>query len=126
MQELKSKTYAIFEGKHLYNRTRYFLVDKLKITCIGGDSLSEEEELVFIEPKKIPKTFRGKLGRNWNKLFDKIPKNRTLVMSEDIYGSSANIRGQVKSYNEVNDNVLEVTQRTDKETEETTVYVTRK
>jgi len=101
-------------------------VDKIRIECIGGDSMSEENELVFLEPEDIPRLMRGATGRNWKKLFDKIPEGKMLPMDTETYGSAANIRGQVKNYNgDAKEKVLKVTQRTDKETEKVTVYVTR-
>jgi len=123
---LKAKTYHFYKQKTLYRRNHYFLVDKIRIECIGGDSMSEENELVFLEPEDIPRLMRGATGRNWKKLFDKIPEGKMLLMDTETYGSAANIRGQVKNYNgDAKEKVLKVTQRTDKETEKVTVYVTR-
>jgi len=99
-------------------------VDKLRIECIGGDGMSEEKELVFIKPNEVPRLLRGSVGRDWEELFDKIPKGQVLVMNES-YGSAPNIRGQVKIYNKTKGDVLKVTQRTDKKTEIVTVYVER-
>lgn len=103
-------------------------MDKIKIECKGGESMTEENELVFLEPKDIPRLLRGGVGRNWKELFDKIPKGKVLLMKtgKDHYGSDANIRGQVKNYNEdAGKEVLKMTQRTNPETEELTVYVQR-
>jgi len=100
-------------------------VDKLRIECEGGDSMSEEKELVFIKPEDVPRLLRGSAGRNWEELFEQIPKGEVLVMDE-TYGSAPNIRGQVKLYNkDKKAEVLTVTQRTDKKTEKVTVYVER-
>lgn len=88
--------------------------------------MTEQEELVFLEPSEIPKSNRGGVGRDWSGLFDQIPKGKVLVMTEDKYGSSANIRAQVSNYNKTaKKKVLNATQRTDAKTEKTTVYVTR-
>ena len=88
--------------------------------------MSEEKELVFIKPEDIPRLLRGSTGRNWSALFDQIPKGQVLVMNVKNYGSAPNIRNQVKLYNkDKKDEVLRVTQRTDKKTEEITVYVER-
>ena len=101
-------------------------MDKIRIECIGGDSMSEENELVFLEPEDIPRLMRGALGRNWDKLFDKIPENKVLAMDTETYGSAPNIRMKAKQYNEdAKKEVLKMTQRTDKETEKVVVYVMR-
>lgn len=125
LKMLKAKTYYIYREKRLYGKKRYFLVDKIRIECVGGDSMSEEKELVFIEPNDVPRLLRGATSRKWSEIFNKIPKNKVLVMAKEDYGSAPNIRGQVKKYNEINDNALTATQRTDSETEEVTVYVQR-
>lgn len=101
-------------------------MDKIRIECIGGDSMSEENELVFLEPEDIPRLMRGALGRNWDKLFDKIPENKVLAMDTETYGSAPNIRMKAKQYNEdAKKEVLKMTQRTDKETKKVVVYVMR-
>lgn len=101
-------------------------MDKIRIECIGGDSMSEEKELVFLEPEDIPRLMRGTMGRNWNKLFDKIPEGKVLALDIETYGSAPNIRNQVNNYNrDAKEKVLKTTQRTDKETEKVTVYVMR-
>jgi len=123
---LKAKTYHFYKQKTLYRRNTYFLVNKIRIECIGGDSMSEENELVFLEPEDVPRLMRGAIGRNWNKLFDKIPEGKVLIMDTETYGSAPNIRVQVKNYNgDAKEKVLKVSQRTDKKTEKVTVYVTR-
>jgi len=125
---LKAKTYHAYYEKHLYGRMRYFLLYKLRIECIGGENMTEENELVFLEPKDVPRLFRGNQGRKWSELFDKIPKGRVLEMKtgKDYYGSAPNIRVQVKLYNKTaKKEVLKATQRTNQETEEVTVYVER-
>jgi len=86
--------------------------------------MNEEKELVFIKPNEVPRLLRGAIGRDWGSLFDKIPKEKVLVIDE-TYGSAPNIRGQVKTYNKTKGDVLKVTQRTDKKTEKVTVYVQR-
>lgn len=122
---MKAKTYYSYKQKTLYGKKRYFLVDKLRIECMGGESMSEEKKLVFIKPDEVPRMFRGSAGRNWEELFKQIPKGEVLVMDE-TFGSAPNIRGQVKIYNKTHkDAELEVTQRTDKKTEKVTVYVQR-
>jgi len=101
-------------------------VDKIRIECIGGDNMTEENELVFLEPEDIPRLLRVTTGRDWSGLFDKIPEKKVLFMDTETYGSAPNIRIQVKHYNEnAKKKVLKVTQRTDKETEKATVYVMR-
>lgn len=123
---LKAKIYHIYAEKSLYGRKRYFLRDKIRIECIGGDSMKEKEELVFIEPKDVPRLFRGSKGRNWESLFDRIPKGQVLVLDTETYGSAPNIRSQVKIYNETQkDAELNVTQRTDMKTDKVIVYVQR-
>lgn len=86
--------------------------------------MTEEKELVFIEPKDIPK-FRGVAGKKWAKIFDKIPKGKVLGMTTEIYGHTPNIRAQVKVYNKAKGDVLTATQRTNSETKEVTIYVQR-
>lgn len=101
-------------------------MNKLRIECVGGESMSEEKELVFIKPEDVPRLLRGSVGRDWIKLFDQIPKGEVAVLNTETYGSAPNIRGQVKLYNQdKKDEVLKVTQRTNKETEGITVYVQR-
>ena len=122
---LKAKTYYFYKQKTLYGKKRYFLVDKLRIECIGGESMSEEKELVFIKPDEVPRLLRGSAGRDWEELFERIPKGEVAVLDE-TYGSAPNIRLQVKIYNETyKDAELKVTQRTNKKTEKVTVYVQR-
>lgn len=126
MSLLKSKTYHFYKEKSLYRGKQYFLVNKLRIECIGGESMTEENKLVFLEPEDIPRLLRGSQGRNWVELFDKIPEGKVLAMNVEDYGSSPNIRTQAKLYNkDKNKKVLKATQRTDKKTEEITVYVQR-
>ena len=122
---MKAKTYYSYEQKTLYGKKRYFLVDKLRIECVGGESMSEEKELVFIKPDEVPRLLRGSAGRDWEELFERIPKGEVAVL-DDIYGSAPNIRTQVKIYNKTHkDTELKVTQRTNKKTEKITVYVQR-
>lgn len=122
---LKAKTYYSYEQKTLYGKKRYFLVDKLRIECVGGESMSEEKELVFIKPDEVPRLLRGSAGRDWEELFERIPKGEVAVL-DDTYGSAPNIRTQVKIYNKTHkDTELKVTQRTNKKTEKITVYVQR-
>lgn len=122
---LKAKTYFIYEEKHLYNNKRYFLKDKIKIECIGGDSMNEEKEIVFLNPDEIPQLTRN-AGRNWSDLFDQIPNGKVLAMTEKKYGSAPNIRAQVAKYNKVKKNgKLKANGRTDKKTETVTIYVQR-
>ena len=125
MQLLKAKTYHVYERKLLYRRDIFILHSKLRIECLGGDSMTEENELVFIEPEDVPRLLRGATGKKWLETFDKIPKGKVLVMTTEDYGSAPNVRGQVKEYNKTKGDVLTVTQRTNKETEEVTVYVQR-
>lgn len=122
---MKAKTYYSYEQKTLYGKKRYFLVDKLRIECVGGESMSEEKELVFIKPDEVPRLLRGSAGRDWEELFERIPKGEVAVL-DDTYGSAPNIRTQVKIYNKTHkDTELKVTQRTNKKTEKITVYVQR-
>lgn len=125
IQLLKAKTYHVYEQKLLYRRNIFILHSKLKIECLGGESMTEENKLVFIEPEDVPRLIRGATGKKWLETFDKIPKGKVLAMTTEDYGSAPNIRGQVKGYNKIKGNVLTATQRTNKETEEVTVYVQR-
>lgn len=85
----------------------------------------EKPKMVFVETAKIPALTRGKIGRNWKELFNLIPVGKAWVVPEE-YGSGANIRAQVRKINEeLGVITFAVTQRTNKETEETTVYVKR-
>lgn len=120
---IKSKTYHIYKQKRINNTKKYCLQDKIKIECIGGDSMTEEKELVFLNPEDIPRLTKGASKRNWTELFDKIPVGKMLLMDSETYGSPANIRTQVKAYNEEKKATLKVTQRTDKKTETVNVYV---
>ena len=125
---LKAKNYSVCYPKTLYGKKRYFLLYKLRIECIGGESMKEENELVFLNPEDVPRLIRGGQGRDWEALFDKIPKGRVLEMKtgKDNYGSAPNIRSQVKFYNkDAKKEVLTSTQRTASETDEVTVYVQR-
>lgn len=126
---MKAKTYYFYKEKYLYRKKRYFLIDKLRIECIGGDNMSEEKELVFIKPEDVPKVLRfthGRIGRDWNAIFSKIPKGKVLVMDTETYGSAPHIRNKAKEYSERTENIeLESTQRTNKDTENVTIYVQR-
>jgi len=125
---LKAKTYHAYYPKRLYKRNTYFLLYKLRIECIGGESMKEESELVFIKPDEVPRLIRGGQGRDWKALFDRIPKGEVLPMNtgKDGYGSAPNIRAQVNLYNkDAKKEVLTSTQRTKKKTGEVTVYVER-
>lgn len=112
------------EEKPLYNKTRYFVVKKLKIKCIGGENMPEEKsKLVFVKTSTIPKMGRGKTGRDWKELFAQIPEGQSLIVPEE-YGTGATIRSAVKNINaEFDAEVYAVTQRTVEGT--VTVYVTR-
>lgn len=119
-----NKEISVFKGKDLYGSRRYFLQKRIKIKCAGGENMTEEKELTFLEPEEIPRLMRGQNGRNWKELFDQIPIGKVLAMDTEVYGSAPNIRAQVKLYNGKT-KTLKVTQRTDKETEKTVVYVQR-
>ena len=121
---MSSKEYVFVKEKRLYNRKRYFIEDKLKITCLGGEKMSKEKpQLVFVETDKIPKTMKGRTGRNWKELFTQIPEKKSLVIPKDM-GTGATIRSAVKEVNkELGKAVYSATQRT--VDEKTTVYVTR-
>ena len=121
---MSSKTYVFVEEKPLYNRVRYFVKDKIKIICIGGENMPEEKpKLVFVKTATIPKMSKGKTGRNWKELFAQIPEGESLVVPED-YGTGATIKSAVKNINEeLKKQVYAVTQRTIGE--KVTVYVTR-
>ena len=125
IQLLKAKTYHFYKRKLLYRRNIFILHSKLRIECLGGESMTEENKLVFIEPEDVPKLLRGATSKKWSEIFDKIPKNKVLAMTKEDYGSAPNIRGQVNKYNEINGDVLTATQRTNAETNEVTVYVQR-
>lgn len=115
-----SKTYTFVERKGL---NKFVIIDRFTIRCLGGVNNKMSDELIFLDsPKEIPKS-KGKTGRAWEELFDKIPNEKVLVLDEETYGSAPNIRSQVKDYNEKNGEVLTVTQRT--VNDKTTVYITR-
>ena len=118
---MKTTTLRNYRGKFINNKVIYFYIGKVIVKSKGGENMTEEK-LIFIEPEEIPKT-KGNIGRKWSELFNKIPINKTLEMDTEIYGSSPNIRTQVKNYNKDGNN-LEVTQRTINE--KTVVYVTRR
>ena len=123
---LKSKTYHIYKQKSLKATNRYVLITKLKVSCVGGESMNEEKELVFLDFGEIPALNRGAIGRKWTELFDRIPKGKVLPMTKEGYGSAPNVRAQVMKYNKAkNAKVLKAYGRTDKETKKTTVYVQR-
>lgn len=129
MQQLNKEygqvTYHIYKRKCLYGSNRYYLQSKITIKCEGGESMEKTEKLVFLSPEDVPRLTRGKQGRNWKELFDKIPKGKVLAMNTEIYGSAPNIRVQVNLYNkDAKEKVLTVTQRT--ENENVIVYVQRK
>ena len=121
---MSSKTYVFVKEKHLYRNKRYFIKDRIKIKCIGGENMSEENpELVFVKTNTIPKMSKGKTGRDWKTLFALIPEGESLIVPED-YGTGATVRSAVRELNEKLDKeVYSVTQRT--VNEETTIYVTR-
>ena len=97
---MSSKTYVFVEQKHLYHNTRYFIKSKLKIKCVGGESMTKEKsELVFIDSDEIPRAFKGKVGRKWEELFNQIPEGQSLIVPEE-YGTGATIRKAVKDINE--------------------------
>lgn len=92
--------------------------------------MPEGKELVFLEPSEIPRLTKGAFGRDWFAIFDKIPKGKALKMTEKDYGSCENVRSQVIKYNKAKatkevPKQLKATQRTDKGTEEKTIYVVR-
>lgn len=121
---MSSKEYVFVKEKRLYNRKQYFVEDRLTITCLGGEKMNKEEpQLVFIETAKIPKTMKGRTGRDWAKVFTQIPEKKSLVITKDM-GTGATIRTAVKAVNkELKKVVYVATQRT--VDEKTTVYVTR-
>ena len=121
---MSSKEYVFVKEKTLYNRKRYLIRDRLKITCLGGENMTKEKpQLVFVETTKIPKTMKGRTRRNWTELFAQIPEKKSLIVTKDI-GTGATIRTAVKATNkELGKVVYRATQRT--VDEKTTVYVTR-
>lgn len=123
---LKAKTYYCYETKTLYGVRRYFLQDKFRIECLGGEDMTEEKKLVFLNPEDVPTLVRGAKGKDWNTLFDQIPKGKVLAMPEGEYGTPGNIRTVVKNYNDTKKaKVLKASGRTDKATGKVTVYVQR-
>ena len=121
---MSSKEYVFVEEKPLYRRKRYFVKDRIKITCIGGENMPEEKpKLIFVKTDTIPKMSKGKTGRDWVELFSQIPEGKSLVVPEN-YGTGATVRTAVKNINaEFEAKVYAVTQRT--VGEKVTVYVTR-
>lgn len=119
--------HIIFMKENFYIRQRDISLSiKIRIECIGGENMTEKNELVFLEPSEIPRLTKGSFGRDWFTLFDKIPKDKVLEMKKEDFGSPENIRSQVVKYNEAKGKkVLKFTQRTNKETEEKTAYVMR-
>lgn len=96
---MSSKTYVMVETKPLYGIDRYFIKSKHTIKCLGGENMNEEKsELVFIDNAKVPKALKGKTGRDWNALFEQIPKGKTLIVPES-YGTGATVRDAVKNVN---------------------------
>lgn len=101
-------------------------MDILRIECVGGESMSEEKKLVFLNPEDVPILSRGRSGKNWSVYFDQIPVGKVLEMTEDEYGSPATIRDNVNKYNKTKkDKVLKASGRTDKKTSKITIYVQR-
>lgn len=123
---MSSKEYVYVTERFIRGKPRYFITDRRTIKCIGGENLAKvEPEMVFVNSKKIPKLRRGKAGRNWKAIFEKIPVGKAWVVPKE-FGSGANIRQQVKNVNEeLEKEVYKVTERTDKDTEVKTVYVKR-
>lgn len=103
--------------KHLNYRKRLSKGYKFK----GGEKM----EFNYVKPEDIPKANRGGKGKDWNAIFNAIPVGSVLVMNKAQFGSSENVKAQVRKYIEENGEVLKATQRTNKETEETIVYVQR-
>ena len=110
--------------KRLYSRKQYFIEDRLKITCLGGEKMSKEKpQLVFVDTDKIPKTMKGRTGKDWKAIFAQIPEKKSLIITKDM-GTGATARSAVKEVNkELGKAVYSATQRT--VDEKTTVYVTR-
>lgn len=121
---MSSKEYVFVEEKHLYSRNRYLVKDRLKITCLGGENMDNEKpQLVFVETTEIPRTTKGRTGRDWKALFARIPEKKSLIITKNI-GTGAIIRSAVKDVNrQLGKAVYSATQRT--VDEKTTVYVTR-
>lgn len=121
---MSSKTYFFVIEKTLYNKKRYYIQDKLKITCMGGENMTKEEpKLVFVKTSTIPKMSKGKTGRNWKELLARIPEGESMVVTKE-FASGATLRVAVKNINtELKRKAYSVTQRT--VDEKTKVYVTR-
>jgi len=121
---MSCREYILVEEKTLYGKKRYFVKDRIKIKCIGGENMpNETPKLVFVKTKTIPKALKGKTGRDWKALFDQIPEDESLVVPES-YGTGATVRSAVKNINEeAKKTLFSVTQRTVED--KTTVYVTR-
>lgn len=109
-KELKSKTYHIIKQKSL---NKFKVINRIRIECIGGESMSEKKELIFLSPSDIPILNRRRSGRDWGAIFDEIPVGKLLDMTEG-YGSIASVRDAVSKYNTVkNDKVLKAIGRKD-------------
>lgn len=125
---MSSKTYVIIKRKFKYSSV-ICNIERLKIKCIGGENMPEEkEQLVFVDINDIPKTLKGKQGRNWKELFESIPKGKGARIPES-YGTGATIRQAVKKVNTaLGKQVFKATQRTEKVNDKdvAVVYVYRK
>jgi len=121
---MSSKEYVFVKEKHLYKRKQWYVTDRLKITCLGGEKMDKKKpQLVFVETEKIPKTMKGRTGRNWKELFAQIPEKKSLIITKEM-GTGATIRSAVKKINkELGKAVYSTTQRT--VDEKTTIYVTK-
>lgn len=122
---MSSKTYYIYQGKSLYNNMRYFLKKKITIKCVGGENMPEEKpKMVFLEPEDIPSMNRGKKGKDWENIFNQIPKGKAWKVPSE-FASGATIRDNVKKINAVlKTKEYTVSQRTGKD-EQTELYVIR-
>ena len=124
---MSSCTYTIVYRKYIrgniVNR-----VEKIKITCLGGENMSEEKpKLIFVDTVNIPKSNKGNRGQNWELIFNEIPVGKSAIIPKSL-GTGATVRMAITVINtKLGKNVYNVTQRTSGKGKEakTTIYVSK-
>lgn len=69
----------VYVHKDFKYKNRYLIThDKTKLK--GGDNLTKDQEIVFIDTETVPRAKRGNKSKDWLPVFAKIPVGKTWVI----------------------------------------------
>lgn len=103
---------------------RYIII-KEKINKGIEIKMNDNKKMIFVDCGELPKTSKGKSGKNWLELFSQIPVGKMWVTDSKEYNASTLRQGlkQLVEEKKVKDGEFSVTQREDSEKKITTIYV---